>query len=127
MNQYLRSQLWLSYMKDNIYDFRISEERFWHNYFYRVSLVKKVLMSKAAKQAEEKPQTSTNEVVTPEAPDDSETPKESRRSPSLKEELDEHEEKEKAVKESPKKVSKDSTPTGNDDVVIFEIVVICFR
>uniref|UniRef100_A0A914XR33 BSD domain-containing protein n=1 Tax=Panagrolaimus superbus TaxID=310955 RepID=A0A914XR33_9BILA len=78
---------------------KITEERFWHNYFYRVSLVKKVLLSKAAaKEASDRaPQTSDDKPSEQENKADLED-ETKRRSPFLKEELDEHDEKVKSRK-----------------------------
>uniref|UniRef100_A0AC34EZB7 BSD domain-containing protein n=1 Tax=Panagrolaimus sp. ES5 TaxID=591445 RepID=A0AC34EZB7_9BILA len=103
----------LSKMRYELVPKKITEERFWHNYFYRVSLVKKVLLSKAAAKeaSDQKPQTSDNKPNEQENKDDfgDET---KRRSPSLKEELDEQDEKEK--QKSPKKASQSNSPVDED-------------
>jgi hypothetical protein len=103
----------LSKMRYELVPKKITEERFWHNYFYRVSLVKKVLLSKAAAKeaSDQTPQTSENKSNEQENKDEIED-ETKRRSPSLKEELDEQEEKEK--EKSPKKTSKSSSPVDED-------------
>lgn len=89
---------------------KISEEKFWNNYFYRVSLVQKMSKSKASKQdleetndKEEKPQTSKADVK--EDKEEMVTENNKPNSPSLKEELE-------SVNDKEKTVSKDSSPIG---------------
>ena len=84
---------------------KISEQKFWRNYFYRVSLVKKMLLAKAAKREEEpakeseQPQTSAQE---PSVENDSDKEVEKSKSPSLKEEIESSSENEQVKKKSSK-------------------------
>ncbi|KAE9555262.1 hypothetical protein FO519_001513 [Halicephalobus sp. NKZ332] len=83
---------------------KISEQKFWRNYFYRVSLVKKMLLAKAAKKEDEpkkeaeQPQTSTQEPIVEKNDSDKEIEKS--KSPSLKEEIESSSENEQGKKNS---------------------------
>jgi len=85
---------------------KISEQKFWRNYFYRVSLVKKMLLAKAAKKEgeppkeSEQPQTSTQEPTIEK--DDSDKEVEKSKSPSLKEEIESSSENEQVKKKNSK-------------------------
>lgn len=85
----------------------MSEERFWRNYFYRVSLVKKVLMANKEKEQKAKPKVDAKE-----------------QNPEEKKETEPQQSSSNAVPEEPKNIKaskdkaepiekdKDSSPQG---------------